>query len=256
MTLAYREQGTGTPLLILHGLFGQSDNWNSLAKRFSEEGFRVFTLDLRNHGLSPHSDNWNYEVMADDINGFINEHQLKQPILMGHSMGAKTLLYFEYKYPSIASKLVLVDMAARSYTPKHNAVIEALLSVNLAELKSRKDAEAILTESINDVGTRQFLLKNLYRTEGGTEQFAWRFNLDVISKKYPAMNEAVPFYKSNVDTLVIKGEASDYVSEKDLQDYQSRFPNFQSENISGAGHWLHAEKPEQFFEAALAFIKA
>src|SRR4051812_48625126 len=99
MKLAFREFGSGTPLIILHGLFGQSDNWNTLAKNFATQNFRVFTIDQRNHGLSPHSDEWTYELMADDLFEFINEHRLKSPILLGHSMGAKTVLFFEKKYP-------------------------------------------------------------------------------------------------------------------------------------------------------------
>lgn len=94
MKLAYREFGSGQPLIILHGLFGQSDNWNTLAKKFGEKGFHVFTIDQRNHGLSPHSDTWTYESMADDLKEFIEEHQLKEPVLLGHSMGGKTVMFF------------------------------------------------------------------------------------------------------------------------------------------------------------------
>src|SRR5688572_16366239 len=104
MKLAFREFGSGKPLIILHGLFGQSDNWNTLAKQFAGEGFRVFTLDQRNHGLSPHSDEWNYDVMADDLKEFIDDHSLIQPVLLGHSMGAKTVMFFEWKFPDLSSK--------------------------------------------------------------------------------------------------------------------------------------------------------
>src|ERR1700740_3726323 len=115
MKLAYREFGQGQPLIILHGLFGQSDNWTTLAKQFAEKGLHVFTLDLRNHGLSPHSEVWNYEVMADDLKEFINEHQLKDPILLGHSMGGKVVMFFELKYPGIAKKIIAADIAPRAY---------------------------------------------------------------------------------------------------------------------------------------------
>src|SRR4051812_1917005 len=98
MELAYREFGEGQPLIILHGLFGQSDNWNTHAKNFAEQGFRVFTIDQRNHGLSPHSEIWNYDVMAEDLKEFIDTHALADPIIMGHSLGGKTVLYFEKKY--------------------------------------------------------------------------------------------------------------------------------------------------------------
>ncbi len=115
MQLAYREFGSGKPLIILHGLFGQSDNWNTLAKRFGDAGFRVFTIDQRNHGLSPHSDVWDYESMANDLHEFIELHQLDKPILIGHSMGGKTLMFFELMYPGISEKIIIVDIAPRAY---------------------------------------------------------------------------------------------------------------------------------------------
>src|ERR1700739_3189856 len=98
MQLAYRKYGEGQPLLILHGLFGQSDNWNTLAKRFGENGFEVYTIDQRNHGLSPHSNVWNYEVMADDVKEFIKEHSLQRPTVIGHSMGGKCERVFVLTY--------------------------------------------------------------------------------------------------------------------------------------------------------------
>ena len=136
MKLAYREYGQGTPLIILHGLFGQSDNWNTLAKSFGEKGFRVFTIDQRNHGLSPHSDLWTYEHMAHDLYEFIKEHDLKDPILLGHSMGGKTVMYFESHYPSVASKVIICDIAARAYPPHHNEVLKALHSVDFNTVKT------------------------------------------------------------------------------------------------------------------------
>src|SRR3954464_11033167 len=101
MELAFRKYGSGQPLLILHGLFGQSDNWNTLAKRFGESGFETYAIDLRNHGLSPHSEVWNYDVMADDIKEFITAHNLQDPILLGHSMGGKVAMFFALKYPGL-----------------------------------------------------------------------------------------------------------------------------------------------------------
>src|ERR1700740_435831 len=111
MELAYRKFGEGQPLLILHGLFGQSDNWNTLAKRFAEQGFEVYAIDQRNHGLSPHSTEWNYTVMANDILEFIETHKLQNPILLGHSMGGKTAMFFELQNPGILNKLIVADIA-------------------------------------------------------------------------------------------------------------------------------------------------
>lgn len=253
MKLASRDYGSGKPLLILHGLFGQSDNWNSLAKNFSEKGFCVYSIDLRNHGLSPHSEVWNYEVMADDIHSFIHEHGLHEPILLGHSMGGKVLLHYELKYPNQASKLIITDIAARYYEPHHQQVLEALLAVDFTLIKSRKEAEAVLNNYITDFGTKQFLLKNIYWKE--SDQMAWRFNLHVISKNINNIGEAVPFFESETPTLILSGGKSSYINEKDVEDFSKRFTKVKFTRIADAGHWLHAEKPKEFFEAVLSFIK-
>lgn len=254
MELAFREYGKGEPILILHGLFGQSDNWNSLAKQFSEQGYRVLAADLRNHGLSPHSEEWDYASMAGDVKELIEKHHLHQPILLGHSMGGKVLLFFERLFPGIAAKLIIADIAARYYAPHHQSIIQALKSVDFAEVRSRKDAEAILLASIPDFGTRQFLLKNLYwKTTGGLD---WRFNLKVISEKIGKIGEEVPPFHSNCPVLVLRGERSDYILESDILDFQTRFSVLQVQTIAGAGHWLHAEQPQKFFETVMKFITA
>lgn len=254
MKLAYREFGTGQPLIILHGLFGQSDNWNTLAKRFAEKGFRVFTIDQRNHGLSPHSDIWNYQVMAEDLKEFIDAHQLQDPILLGHSMGGKTVMFFEMQFPHIAQKLIVVDIAPRAYEPHHDAVLKALDSVDFSEINTRKDAENNLTKYISDYGTKQFLLKNIYWREDETKQMAWRFNLNAITKEYDNIGVSIPEGVSDTDTLFIRGEKSDYITDKDLKDIEAHFTKYQLKTIAGSGHWVHAEKPDDFFNCVMEFI--
>lgn len=256
MKLAYREFGSGHPLVILHGLFGQSDNWNTLAKQFSSEGFHVFTVDQRNHGLSPHSEDWSYEAMADDLMEFINDHRLSKPILLGHSMGGKTVLFFEHKYPGIAHKLIIADIAARSYEPHHQKVLEALHAVDFNVISTRKEAEAVMTTYLSDFGTRQFLLKNIYWKDGANNTMAWRFNLPVLSRKYHAIGVEVPFFKSPCASLIIRGEKSDYISNADLNDFSLRFETCVQVTIEGAGHWVHAEQPAAFYAAVINFIKA
>ncbi len=255
MKLEYREYGKGQPLLILHGLFGQSDNWNTLAKAFAENGFHVFTLDQRNHGLSPHSNVWDYEAMAEDLKEFIEEHQLKNVILLGHSMGGKTVLFFEWKYPEIASKIIIADMATREYEPHHNIVLKALNAVDFNAIKTRKEAEAVLNNYIEDFGTKQFLLKNIYWKDNNNNQMAWRFNLKVIDQLYDNVRIAVPEFVSQTKTLIIKGEKSDYINKQDIEDYKLRFPESRFVTIPNAGHWVHAEKPKEFFECVYEFIK-
>jgi len=254
MQLAFREFGAGQPLIILHGLFGQSDNWNTLAKNFAEQNFHVFTVDLRNHGLSPHSETWNYEAMADDLKEFSDEHGLHQPIIMGHSMGGKATLFFEWKYPESAAKLIIVDIAPRAYEPHNVDVLKALNAVDFSVIKTRKEAEARLDEYIKDFGTKQFLLKNIYWKT--PDQMAWRFNLKVISDNINNINVAAPAFKSDTKCLVVRGEKSDYITESDIEDFKSRFSYCRIETIAGAAHWVHAEKPKEFFEVVLNFIKS
>ena len=216
MQLAYREFGSGKPLIILHGLFGQSDNWNTLAKRFGDAGFRVFTIDQRNHGLSPHSDVWDYESMANDLHEFIELHQLDKPILIGHSMGGKTLMFFELMYPGISEKIIIVDIAPRAYESHHEAVMHALISVKFDEITTRKQAEEILNLHISDFGTKQFLLKNIYWKNPETNLLDWRFNLKTIRKEYDNIGVEVPLKKSEPSGTIhspeYKGDWAIYVS--------------------------------------------
>ncbi len=254
MKLAYREYGQGTPMIILHGLFGQSDNWNTLAKQFSERGFRVFTLDLRNHGLSPHSSDWNYSLMANDIKEFIDEHELANPVLLGHSMGGKVVMFFEKQFPNVASKLIIADIAAKEYPPHHAEVLDALHAVDFSVVKTRKEAEAEMNKHISDFGTKQFLLKNIYWKDTANNLMDWRFNLKVITQEYDAIREVVPFYQSYLPCLVIKGSQSNYINAADEEDFRKRYSNVKIETIEGAGHWVHAEKPKEFYEIVMQFL--
>lgn len=254
MKLYYRKYGEGQPLIILHGLFGQSDNWNSLAKQFGEQGFAVYVADQRNHGLSPHSDEWTYKAMSDDLGELISDLNLKNVILLGHSMGGKTVMEYTLQHPQNVDKLIVADMAPRYYPQHHQDVLAALNAVDFNIVKTRREAEEILSKHISDYGTKQFLLKNIYWKEDG--MLDWRFNLPVITANIEAVGAAITSDEScDVPALFIRGERSDYVTEKDLDDIQQLFPRCMLETIEGAGHWVHAEKPLQFFEMVMRFIK-
>lgn len=255
MRLAYREFGSGQPLIILHGLFGQSDNWNTLAKRFAEQGFHVYTIDQRNHGLSPHSDVWNYTAMAEDLKEFIETYQLSKPILLGHSMGGKTVMFFELLFSGIADKIIVADIAPKQYEPHHDAVIKALKAVDFTDINTRKDAENILNQYISDFGTKQFLLKNIYWKEDESKQMAWRFNLEVIAKEYDNVSVTIPEGRSMVNALFIRGAKSNYIMDSDLIDIEKHFPHYILKTIENSGHWVHAEQPEAFFNTVLEFIR-
>jgi len=254
MSLSFRKYGEGQPLIILHGLFGQSDNWNSLAKNFAEKNFAVYTIDLRNHGLSPHHDEWNYEVMADDIRIFIDEHNIQYPILLGHSMGGKVAMTFALNYGGILEKLIVADIAPVKYPAHHHEVLHALNSVDFNQVTSRKDVEEILSKSISDFGTRQFLLKNIYWENSSENKMNWRFNLNVITEKYEEILKEVIEKSSNVNTLFIRGEKSNYILDEHIDSITERFPNSKLITIPNAGHWVHAEQPKLFYEAVMSFV--
>lgn len=259
MKLFYRKIGEGKPLIILHGLFGQSDNWNSIGKQLSELGYAVYLVDVRNHGQSPHSDSWNYQVMSDDVLELINDCGLSkngEVILLGHSMGGKVAMQFAIDHQKLLDKLIIVDIAPKYYQPHHQNIIKGLLSVDLNQLKTRKEADAILSEYIQDIGTKQFLLKNLYRNDDTSEnEYSWRFNLEVISSQIETIGESLSEgATSNTPTLFIKGSKSNYIHNDDLELIQKVFPKSILETIDDAGHWLHAEKPKAFLEAIIKFI--
>lgn len=254
MKLFYRKYGQGgTPLFILHGLFGQSDNWNSLAKQFADSGFDVYTVDLRNHGLSPHSEIWNYEVMSEDILELVNDLNIGRVTIIGHSMGGKVAMKFALDHQEHIEKLIVVDIAPKYYPPHHGDVLNALNAVDFNLIKTRKDAESILNQYITDFGTKQFLLKNLYWKENG--ELDWRFNLKIISKQVENVGtETLHSGICSKPTLFIRGESSRYILDEDLFQIQSLFPQAVVSTISNSGHWVHAEKPKEFYQTVIEFI--
>lgn len=254
MKLHFKKQGTGQPLIILHGLFGSLDNWQTLGKHFAEN-FTVYLVDQRNHGQSPHSDEWNYQVMADDLNEFISDQNINNPIVLGHSMGGKTAMLFAVQKPDNLDKLIVADMAPKRYEPHHHQILKALLAVDLDKISSRKEAEDILSEYIKDFGTKQFLLKNLYWKDVENKKLAWRFNLNAISKNIEAVGEGIEINKSinNLPALFIRGGKSDYVTENDYGLIKEIFPDAEIKTIEDAGHWLHAEAPEEFYKIVFQF---
>ncbi len=253
MKLAFRKYGSGQPLIILHGLFGQGDNWTTHAKLFAEQNYEVYAVDVRNHGLSPHSDEFTYEAMSEDLLELIEDNNLQNVILMGHSMGGKVVMEFALHHSEFPDKLIVVDIAPKGYAPHHHHVLEGLNAVDFSIVKTRKEAEAILLKSIDDMGTRQFLLKNLYwKTD---TELAWRFNREAITNHIENVGkEIVSRYNTTTPTLFIRGENSNYIKDNDITLIDELFPQSRLETIAGAGHWIHAEKPKEFFDCVMKFI--
>ena len=254
MLLHSRIEGEGKPLVILHGFLGMSDNWKTLGTQFAVDGFQVHALDLRNHGKSFHSEEFSYEIMMEDVKQYCDYHNLNEINIVGHSMGGKVAMLLATTYPELVSKLIVADIGPKYYAPHHQTIIEALNAVDFSKKPSRGEVEEIVSLYIKDFGTRQFLLKNLYRAS--PEQLAFRFNLKVFNDKIEIIGVALPF--ENVfskPTLFLRGDKSDYILDSDFETIYHHFPNAKIETIKNAGHWLHAENPKDFYTHVLNFMK-
>ncbi len=250
--LHFRALGAGKPLLILHGLFGSADNWQTVSKRLAEV-YQVFLIDLRNHGRSPHLSTHTYADMSADIEAFMRIQGLDSAYLLGHSMGGKAAMQFAADNPQAVEKLIVVDIAPRFYPIHHQTILQALNAVPLQTLTSREEAERLLAAHIQGADTRLFLLKNLYRPT--PESFAWRMNLAVISEQIAQIGEALKNnWPLSVPTLFLAGERSDYIQATDHADIHAQFSNASIQIIPDAGHWIHAEQPQRLLEAVLDFL--
>ena len=246
-------EGSGKPLLILHGFLGMSDNWKTMGVQFASEGFEVHILDLRNHGRSFQSEEFSYELMVHDIVQYCEEHHLEKINVLGHSMGGKTAMLLAARFPNLVEKLIVADIGPKYYAPHHQDILAGLNAVDFSQKPSRNDVEEILSNYISDFGTRQFLLKSLYWQEPG--QLAFRFNLAVFNKKITEIGVSLPtdlvFEKP---TLFIRGGNSNYVLDEDIEAIKVQFPNAEIETIPNVGHWLHAENPALFYQLSLSYL--
>ena len=246
--------GQGEPFVILHGFLGMSDNWKSLGIKYAEEGYEVHLIDQRNHGRSFHHSDFNYDVMVEDLKHYCDSKQLKNIILMGHSMGGKTAMLFAAKYPEMVKKLIVADIAPRFYPVHHDAILEGLSSLDFSVIKSRGEADQQLKRFVSDFGTRQFLLKNLYWKDNG--QLALRMNLEALKENVSEVGEALPSHlKFDKDTLFLRGDRSEYITLSDEDLIKRHFPKTKLITIKNAGHWLHAENPNDFFDETHNFIQ-
>lgn len=252
MHLHYQKLGAGRPLAILHGLLGSSDNWLPLARSLADE-FAVFALDLRNHGRSPHAAEFTYDAMVEDVREFLETHRLAQISLVGHSLGGKVAMHFALRFPERIKRLIVVDMAPRAYPPQHVLLFQALLNLDLSRFNNRTEIDAALAASIPDAPVRQFLLKNLVRTDTGA--FAWKIPLEMIYQNYHSLNHPIESAHSFPHpALFIRGGRSDYIRNDDRPEIQRLFPRSEIVTIASAGHWVHADAPMEFSNAVRQFL--
>lgn len=243
MELFFREVGDGQPLIFLHGIFGSADNWLTHARMLSDQ-YRTFALDLRNHGHSSHDVVFDYPAMVADLLEFIREKNLRDAVVIGHSMGGKVAMNFALAHPDQLKSLVVVDIAPRPYNMSNYVVLQGLLAVDIDKVQSRKEADDALAAYVPEAEVRLFLLKNLKRKpEGG---FTWKLNLDAIAANIAKIGEDLAFGGVfNKPALFIRGGRSGYIRDKDYQHIREVFPAAQIETLD-TGHWVPAEKPQEF----------
>lgn len=252
MELNYKTFGQGPPLVILHGLFGMLDNWQTLAKRFAEH-FSVYIIDQRNHGKSPHSDEMSYPLMAEDLQRFLESQWMFKAHILGHSMGGKTAMQFALNYPDWVDRLVIVDILPSAGEGGHELIFDAMLGLDLNSIVNRKEAEQALEVKISEYGIRQFLLKNLSRDKS-TGGYRWKMNLQALHQHYQEILNALTGDPFDEDCLFIKGERSNYITSETWDEALALFPNANLETINEAGHWVHADAPDELYEKVLKFL--
>ncbi|MBT3588624.1 MAG: alpha/beta fold hydrolase [Flavobacteriaceae bacterium] len=245
--------GEGKPFVILHGFLGMGDNWKSLGKRFSEQGYQVHLVDQRNHGRSFHSESFNYNFLAEDLKIYCDFHKLEDFILLGHSMGGKTAMNYAVNYPDNLSKLIIADIGPKQYPLHHQDILKALSVLDFSIIKTRKTANNVISEYIKNNGVRLFLAKNLYWKH--PDELALRINLPVLIENIEEVGKLLSenlIYRK--ETLFLRGANSNYIEKADEFLIKKQFPNSDIQTIKNAGHWLHAENPKDFYNKVMNFI--
>lgn len=252
MKLHFTVQGSGPPLVILHGLLGSNDNWRSFASHLTSR-FEVFLPDLPNHGLSPHASGMTYPSLALSVIEFIDTAVRGVPHLLGHSMGGKIAMQLALTHPEKLNSLLVVDIGAHAYGPRHRKILDGMLGLDLPLFATRKQIEEALAPAVPDLATRRFLLKNLaLRPEGG---FYWKIGLQEISQDYSALCKAITSpHPYDGPAAFFKGEDSDYLNDQDLPLVRQLFPRAVFYRIAHAGHWVQIENPEALLKSLNEFL--
>lgn len=241
------------PLLILHGLLGSSRNWMSVGQTLADS-FNIFAIDLRNHGNSPHAETHTYEEMIVDLEHWLLDKNIDQFYLLGHSMGGKVAMGYACQHPDRVKGLIVEDIAPKVYSHRWAAEFEAMQELDLASLKSRRDADQALELKIKDWGMRQFVMTNLARNpESG---FTWQVNLPVlINNLEDILGKAVKDgFNYTGPTLFLRGSKSDYILQEDQSTIKHYFPNSTLVDIPDAGHNLHIDNMPKFIQTVKDFI--
>lgn len=262
MQLHFETLGQGDPLIVMHGMFGSLENLGAVSRILSQH-FCLYRLDLRNHGRSPHEATMTFSEMAEDVIAFMDSQGISRASVLGHSLGGKVAMQLAWSHPDRLNKIIIADIAPVTYPQHHNTILDAFKNIPLATITSRKDADKLLSEYVEELGVRQFILKNLARDDSG--KFYWRLNVVAILEQYDELRLAIGDFEkddSNSESpqscqtpaLFIRGEKSNYIQERNYAEIYRKFPNAKIETIQGASHWLHAEEPEKFSSLSIDFL--
>lgn len=240
-------------LIIIHGLFGMSDNWASLAKKFSKNR-KVIVPDLRNHGQSPHNSAFDLEDLSGDLNDLIKKHNCKNPIILGHSLGGRIAMKYALTNPNITKSIIVVDMSMKSVRerPEHGHIIDIIRTYPLHQKTSYSEIKTDLIDRVSNIKHISIIIKNIKKTDSG---FEWKVNIEPLLELFnkPAELIATDEVYEN-EALFIRGGNSDYVIDSDLELIEEHFPNYQLVTINGASHWVQADKPLEFIDIVLRFL--
>ncbi len=264
MKLFYRKTGNGSPLIIVHGLYGSSDNWVNIGKQLAEN-YTVYMIDQRNHGRSPFANSNTYNDLRNDLEEFFEQHKIEKATLLGHSMGGKVAMWFAADFPEKVEKLVIADISPKNYLQLnddsqfylHQNILLAMQEIDFSIIKSRNDVDDFMAEKIDNKQIRGFLLKNVVMDKV-TKRYKWRLNAEVL---YDYLEEIVSGVNRNwlddripitsYPVIFIRGMKSKYILPEDEKLIKDIYPDSRIIDIPDAGHWLHAEQPEKFMNAVL-----
>ena len=264
MKLFYRKEGSGTPLVVVHGLYGSSDNWINIGKRLAEK-HTVYMIDQRNHGRSPFSDVHTFNSMRDDLAEFFESHNIEKATLLGNSMGGKVAMWFAADFPEKVEKLVIADIAPKDYLLLnddsqyylHRNILMAMQELDFSQIHNRNDVDDRLAEKIDDARIRQFLLKSVEKNKI-TKLYQWRVNVNVLYDNLEEivsgvnrrwLEDRIPI--TSYPVIFIRGMKSKYILPEDEPMIKEIYPDSRIIDIPDAGHWLHAEQPEKFMQAVM-----
>lgn len=251
MKLYFRVLGQGQPIIMLHGIFGSSDNWLTQSRLLSSK-FKTYAVDLRNHGQSPHEALFDYPAMVEDLVEFIDAQRIMDPIMMGHSMGGKLAMNFAVAHPDRLQKLIVVDIAPKPYDMEDHLVLKGLNRIPIDKINTRQEADEELAAFVNEEDVRQFALKNLLRKPDGG--FKWKLNLPAITENIGKIGAGLQFEGTfDKPSLFVRGSRSNYIKDHDLEKIRKIFPLAEFETLD-AGHWVPAERPQEFVEVVTRWL--